>query len=264
MPPNTFFWNKSFNELKTKTRHAASRSCFSRMWLDPVQFFKQWPEIVKNHLKFERKHCAGYTIVCFFSTIFAVFSTPHQHFSNPLPPGPQLFSTPPQFFSTCPILSLSEHVLYSAVTYTLSGCINITCYRPIPAHPSTHPALPPTPTLPHPARHPTPQEPCDPPSSGAPAGAGAAVGEWLLPATPGGAAASPEIWGRRPLGAGAWGPASILRGINLKHDGGGPPLDGRLRRDSSSPDQLDCCCTGALVEPLGRPALPIRSSPEAR
>ena len=75
----------------------------------------------------------------FFSHLFLHFSLPHIIFS--LPNDNFLSTTPPNF--------LSERVLYSAVTYTLSGCINVHCNRPIPAHPPTpHPARDPTPTRP--------------------------------------------------------------------------------------------------------------------
>ena len=73
----------------------------------------------------------------FFSIGFAVFSTQYHLFSTP-PPPTNLFSTPPQFFSTYPILL--RLVLYAAVTYTLSGCMNVLCNRPIPAQPPMHPA----------------------------------------------------------------------------------------------------------------------------
>ena len=87
------------------------------------------------------------------------FSLPHIFFS--LPEVNVSLHPPPQIFSTCPILPRSKRVLYSAVTCTLSGFINVHCSRPIPAHPPTHPAHPqparhPTPTRPHLARHPTP------------------------------------------------------------------------------------------------------------
>ena len=97
----------------------------------------------------------------FVCTIFAVFSTPYHHFSTPL----LNFSLhSPQFFSIYPILPRSERVLYSVITDTLSGCINVLslCNRPIPAHPRrvtrlrpAHQARHPTPTRPHSARHPT-------------------------------------------------------------------------------------------------------------
>ena len=79
---------------------------------------------------------------------------------------PQLFSEPrPHFFSTYPILPRLERVLYSAVTYTLSGCTNALCNRPIPAHTPTHhhPARHPNPQQAHLARHPTPETPHPPP-----------------------------------------------------------------------------------------------------
>ena len=83
------------------------------------------------------------TIVLFALLFFAVFSTPYHLFSNPS----QLFSTPPppQFFSTYPILPPLESVLYSAVTYTLSGHINVhhnwpTCYTPYPQLATPHQA----------------------------------------------------------------------------------------------------------------------------
>ena len=109
-------------------------------------------------------------IVYFFLYSFCYFLYPISSLLDP----PQHFSTPPPlppFSSTYPILPRSERVLYSAVTYTLSGCMNV---QPIPL--STRPANPqpgppwpatPSPTWPHPARrarHPTPHpaSPCPP------------------------------------------------------------------------------------------------------
>ena len=111
--------------------------------------------------------CLPHTIV-FFSLPFLQFSLPHIIFSLP----EDNFSLhPPQIFSTCPIIPRSERVLYSAVTYALSGYINVHCSRPIPAHPARHPnrlatpprhPVPPGPP-PHPARHPHPAPPCPQP-----------------------------------------------------------------------------------------------------
>ena len=95
----------------------------------------------------------------FFSLPFLHFSLPHIIFSLP---NDNFSLPPPQIFSTYPILSKSHRVLYSAVTYTLSGCINVHCNRPIPAHPPTHPARCPTPHL---ARHPTPILPATRPTT---------------------------------------------------------------------------------------------------
>ena len=76
-------------------------------------------------------------MIIFLSTVFAIFSTPHHIF--PISPPPQHFPTPqgPQFFSTYPILPQLVRVLYSAraVTYCLSGCMNVLCNWPIPACP---------------------------------------------------------------------------------------------------------------------------------
>ena len=83
------------------------------------------------------------------------FSLPHIFFS--LPEVNVSLHPPPQIFSTCPILPRSKRVLYSAVTCTLSGFINVHCSRPIPAHPPTHPAQPTTGPPPHP--HPAPPGP---------------------------------------------------------------------------------------------------------
>ena len=88
---------------------------------------------------------------------FLHFSLPHITFSLPVD---NFCLQPPQFFSTYLILPQSERVLYFAVIYTLSGCMNVLCNRPIPAHPPPHPARHRTPTLPHQALHPTP--PCPP------------------------------------------------------------------------------------------------------
>ena len=61
----------------------------------------------------------------------------------------------PQIFSTYPILPQSERALYSAVTYTLSGCLNVPCNRPMPTFdyppgppPHPHPAPPGPPSYP--------------------------------------------------------------------------------------------------------------------
>ena len=71
-----------------------------------------------------------FTVVFSLSTVL-LFSIPHIIFSLPV----INFSLhPPQIFSTYPILPQSERVLYSAVTYTLSGCLNVLCNWPIPAH----------------------------------------------------------------------------------------------------------------------------------
>ena len=87
----------------------------------------------------ESADCAARTVI-FFSPSFLLFSLPRIIVSLPPPPPTNLFSTPPQFFSTYPILLRLERVLYAAVTYTLSGCMNVLCNRPIPAQPPMHPA----------------------------------------------------------------------------------------------------------------------------
>ena len=76
----------------------------------------------------------------FFSAVFAV--TPHIIFSLPVV---NFLRHPVQIFSTFPIRArqvLHSERVCNAVTYTLSGCINVHCNRPIPAHPPTHPAHP--------------------------------------------------------------------------------------------------------------------------
>ena len=80
---------------------------------------------------------------------FLLFFLTPNNFS--LPP-PKLWFITPQLLSTCPNLPGTERVLYSAVTYTLSGCTKVHTNLPIPVHPPTR--LPATRS--HPATSPWP------------------------------------------------------------------------------------------------------------
>ena len=97
---------------------------------------------------------AGNRRVYFFSLPLLLFPLPTV---LSLSPTFQFFSTPPTF-SHYSSLSPPERILYSAVTYTLSDCMNVLCNRFIPAHPI--PTGPPPhhpvhlPTLRHPSTRP--------------------------------------------------------------------------------------------------------------
>ena len=84
-----------------------------------------------------------------------------------------IISTPLNFFLHNPHFSLlrlylpcstkSACILYSTVTYTLLGCMNVLCNRPIPAHVPTHPASHPINRPYTPSSHPAPRRPSPPP-----------------------------------------------------------------------------------------------------
>ena len=126
--------------MRARVRSSASQS-FADVLKDQAHIWQGGESVVRWRGRYEegRARTARRGPLYFFLRRFCCFLYPVSSFLYP-PPPPKLFSTPPQFFSTYPILLRLERVLYAAVTYTLSGCMNVLCNRPIPAQPPMHPA----------------------------------------------------------------------------------------------------------------------------